>query len=122
MTEPNFVLLYVDNPQLSAEFYGRLLEREPVESSPTFALFALQSGVMLGLWSQHTVDPAMNGKPAASELAFSVDDPQSVRDLYKKWGDLNLRIAQAPTQMDFGFTFVALDPDGHRLRVFAPNE
>jgi hypothetical protein len=22
--------------------------------------------------------------------------------------------------MDFGFTFVALDPDGHRLRVFAP--
>ena len=26
----------------------------------------------------------------------------------------------APTAMDFGFTFVALDPDGHRLRVFAP--
>jgi len=23
--------------------------------------------------------------------------------------------------MDFGFTFVALDPDGHRLRVFAPS-
>jgi hypothetical protein len=25
-----------------------------------------------------------------------------------------------PTKMDFGTTFVALDPDGHRLRVFAP--
>jgi hypothetical protein len=24
--------------------------------------------------------------------------------------------------MDFGRTFVALDPDGHRLRVFAPAE
>ena len=24
--------------------------------------------------------------------------------------------------MDFGRTFVALDPDGHRLRVFAPRE
>ena len=24
--------------------------------------------------------------------------------------------------MDFGRTFVALDPDGHRLRVFAPKE
>jgi hypothetical protein len=23
--------------------------------------------------------------------------------------------------MDFGCTFVALDPDGHRLRVFAPS-
>jgi hypothetical protein len=22
--------------------------------------------------------------------------------------------------MDFGYTFVALDPDKHRLRVFAP--
>jgi hypothetical protein len=30
-----------------------------------------------------------------------------------------LPIAQAPTAMDFGPTFVALDPDGHRLRVFA---
>ena len=25
-----------------------------------------------------------------------------------------------PTDMEFGRTFVALDPDGHRLRVFAP--
>jgi hypothetical protein len=24
--------------------------------------------------------------------------------------------------MDFGHTFVALDPDGHRLRVFFPVE
>lgn len=31
-----------------------------------------------------------------------------------------LSIAQAPVAMDFGMTFVALDPDGHRLRVFAP--
>jgi hypothetical protein len=23
-------------------------------------------------------------------------------------------------QMDFGVTFVATDPDGHRLRVFVP--
>jgi predicted enzyme related to lactoylglutathione lyase len=29
-------------------------------------------------------------------------------------------VAQPPTRMDFGFTFLALDPDGHRLRVFAP--
>ena len=31
-----------------------------------------------------------------------------------------LPIVQKPTAMDFGHTFVALDPDGHRLRVFAP--
>jgi predicted enzyme related to lactoylglutathione lyase len=37
-----------------------------------------------------------------------------------RWQALGARIAQAPTRMDFGFTAAALDPDGHRLRVFAP--
>ncbi len=32
--------------------------------------------------------------------------------------DRGLTIAQAPSDMDFGRTFVALDPDGHRLRVY----
>jgi len=31
-----------------------------------------------------------------------------------------LDIIQEPVQMDFGYTFVATDPDGHRLRVFVP--
>jgi catechol 2,3-dioxygenase-like lactoylglutathione lyase family enzyme len=121
VTDPNFILLYVDNPQLSADFYAGLLGKEPVESSPTFAMFPLQNGVMLGLWSRHTVEPAMNGTPGAGELAFSVKDPQAVHDLYQEWAARKMRIAQAPTELDFGFTFVALDPDGHRLRVFAPS-
>jgi len=29
-------------------------------------------------------------------------------------------ILQGPTDMEFGRTFVGLDPDGHRLRIFAP--
>jgi hypothetical protein len=29
-------------------------------------------------------------------------------------------ILQPPTEMDFGRTFTAADPDGHRLRVFKP--
>jgi hypothetical protein len=37
-----------------------------------------------------------------------------------RWQALGARIAQAPTKMDFGFTGVALDPDGRRLRAFAP--
>lgn len=57
MLEPNFVILYVANPQESAVFYARLLGRPPVESSPTFAMFSLNAGVMLGLWSRHTVQP-----------------------------------------------------------------
>lgn len=36
------------------------------------------------------------------------------------WTGRGLKIAQPITCMSFGTTFVALDPDGHRLRVFAP--
>ncbi len=122
MLDPNFVLLYVDSPERSAAFYAKLLDKQPVEASPTFAMFALSSGVMLGLWSRHTVEPAVAGPaPVASgELAFAVGDDDSVRAHHADWAARGMPIAQEPVRLDFGFTFVALDPDGHRLRVFAP--
>jgi catechol 2,3-dioxygenase-like lactoylglutathione lyase family enzyme len=120
MPELNFVLLYVESPAASASFYADLLGRPPVESSPTFAMFAMDSGVMLGLWSRRTVEPAAPATGCGGEAAFAVADADAVRALHREWTRRGLAFAQAPTQMDFGYTFVALDPDGHRLRVFAP--
>jgi catechol 2,3-dioxygenase-like lactoylglutathione lyase family enzyme len=120
MPDMNFVLLYVDSPPASAKFYADLLGKPPVEESPTFVMFALKSGVMLGLWSRHTVEPAPAAQPGASEVAFAVDSKATVDSLYEDWSKRGLPIAQKPMAMDFGHTFVALDPDGHRLRVFAP--
>ena len=120
MPHPNFVILYVDQPPVSAAFYADLLGQPPVESSPTFALFALASGVMLGLWSRHTVEPAAAAAGGGAELAFAVAGDATVDATYADWMRRGLPIAQQPTRMDFGHTFVALDPDGHRLRVFAP--
>lgn len=121
MFNPNFVLLYVDSPSASAAFYSELLGRAPVENSPTFALFALDAGLMLGLWSKHTVEPAAPPRFGGSELAFKVSDADAVREKHHEWATRGLPIAQAPVELDFGHTFVALDPDGHRLRVFAPS-
>ena len=121
MSDPNFVILYVNNPPSSADFYTKLLGKPPIETSATFAMFGLDSGVMMGLWSRHTVEPAVAAMPGSSEIAFSVADRSEVDAKYREWTTRGLRIAQAPTAMDFGHTFVALDPDGHRLRVFAPN-
>lgn len=118
MTDPNFILLYVTNPERSAEFYQRLLGKPPVEASPTFALFALDSGVMLGLWAQHTVAPAAQLSGGGAELAFSVPDRDTVNTLHTTWQAQGLSILQPPTDMEFGYTFLALDPDQHRLRVF----
>ncbi|ANC93212.1 drug:proton antiporter [Azospirillum humicireducens] len=116
----DFVLLHVDSPVASAAFYTDLLGRPPVEASPTFAMFKAGNGLMLGLWSRHTVEPAST-PPGGGEIAFTVADEAAVRDLHADWSDRGLTILQPPTAMDFGHTFVAQDPDGHRLRVFAPH-
>ncbi len=118
MPNLSLVILYVDNPTASAVFYAKLLGQDPAEASPTFAMFALPSGIGLGLWSRHTVEPAAAAAGGGTEIAFTAEDVDAV---HADWVSRGLAIAQAPTDLDFGRTFVALDPDGHRLRVFAPN-
>ena len=120
MPEFSFVLLYVDNPLSSAAFYTALLNRRTVEESPTFAMLPLRDGVMLGLWSRKTVEPEAKSPAGAGEITFKVADVSAVRAIHAEWAGRGIPIAQAPTEMDFGNTFVALDPDGHRLRVYTP--
>lgn len=120
MADFNFVLLYVERPRASAAFYAGLLGTPIVEEADTFAMLPLRDGVMLGLWGSKGVEPAATAKPGASEIAFTVADPAAVTSTHADWAARGLKIAQAPSVMDFGTTFVALDPDGHRLRVFAP--
>lgn len=109
-----FVLFFVSNPQKSCAFYQELLGISPVEVSPTFVMFALKNGVMLGLWSKYTAEPRVEAPAGASEICFSVED---VDALYEDWGKKSVTIAQKPIDLDFGRTFVALDPDGHRIRI-----
>ncbi|WPN55893.1 VOC family protein [Pseudomonas sp. P9_31] len=121
MITPRFILLFVENPAISARFYEFLLERKPVEESPTFALFVLDGGYKLGLWSRHTAEPAVGATGGGTELAFPVETAEQVDALFADWSALGLTMVQAPTELDFGRTFVALDPDNHRLRVFYPS-
>ena len=110
----NFVLLFVKDPLTSAPFYKKLFGWHTLEESPTFAMFALSSEVKLGLWSYKTAEPTVNGAPGASEIMFAYED---VDKIYAQWVTLGITIVQKPTQMDFGYTFVAVDPDGHRIRI-----
>lgn len=122
MLNADFILLYVDSPAASARFYADLIGSAPLEESPTFAMFALPSGIMLGLWSRHTVEHAATAGAGGAEIAMTVADAAAVDALHLDWQARGLAILQAPTDLDFGRTFVALDPDGHRLRVFAPGQ
>lgn len=116
----NFLLLHVADHVASAALYHELLDIPIVEQTPDIAILPLRDGVMLGLWSRETVEPESSGQSGGSEIAFAVVDATAVETIHDAWKQHGLRILQAPTRMSFGLTFVALDPDGHRLRVFAP--
>ncbi|KRA99665.1 hypothetical protein ASD83_03915 [Devosia sp. Root685] len=114
----NYILLAVADPIASQRFYSSLLGVEPVESAPTFVLYVLPNGMKLGLWSKDEIEP----KPlpvGGVEITFSEDDDAAVRATYVDWSG-KAKVLQEPVAMDFGFTFVVEDPDGHRIRVFAP--
>jgi predicted enzyme related to lactoylglutathione lyase len=116
MPDPSLIILYVDDPLASADFYARLLGRQPAEAAPTFAMIPLPSGIGLGLWSRHTVEPAAAAAGGGTEIAFKVADVDAV---HADWAARGLAVLQPPVDLDFGRSFVTTDPDGHRLRVYA---
>lgn len=125
MPIPNlsFTLLFVKNPMESGAFYSRLLNLQPVEQSPTFVLFALPNGIMLGLWSRNTARPTVVAEGGGSEICFTEESDEKVDEAYEKWQKLGVTIALKPMAMEgMSRTFVALDPDGHRIRVFCFEE
>jgi predicted enzyme related to lactoylglutathione lyase len=118
MLHPNHILFFVENTVSSTEFYASLFDCEPVEASLEFALFSLSSGLQLGLWSRYHAEPLVITRGGGTELGIPVADDDALHALYSDWKTRGLAIVQPPTDMRFGRSFVALDPDGHRLRVF----
>lgn len=116
---PNSIILYVSDMEASTEFYRTILGTDPVATFDGFAVFALSKTVMLGLQAADLIDPKAEPCVGGSELSFSDADRDTVDWLYAEWTARDVPIALEPTELDFGYTFVALDPDGHRLRVCA---
>lgn len=119
MTSNNSILLYVADAEASARYFTRLLGLEPVEASPTFAMFRLPSGLGLGLWGRNGVKPAPIAAGGGCEIAFRVADAAAVDTHYRDWSGKGADILMPPTDLEFGRSFVATDHDGHRLRVYA---
>lgn len=122
MFKPSTLLQYVRDVATSATFYSGILGTAPVEQSPGFALFLLGDGAALGLWQRDDVQPPVDAQAGAAELAMVVANPDEVRQLHDAWRALGVQIAQAPVTLEFGHTFVGVDPDGHRLRVYSRAE
>ncbi|MCT8000676.1 VOC family protein [Sphingomonas sanguinis] len=114
------ILLHVADPAASAAFYRRMLGSEPVDASDAFALFALSPGNALGLWCRDVIDPPATGVTGSIEIGFK-QSLDGVDACHADWAARGIEILMPPTDRPFGRSFVALDPDGHRLRVYALN-
>lgn len=119
MTIPNLSILGVEDAAASAAFYEKIIGHAPFESSKTFSIFDLGSGFALGLWGRTSTEYGMEGSGTRSELAFAVNDEASVESMLAEWKKAGIAIAEDLNPAGFGLTFVGLDPDGHRLRVYA---
>lgn len=116
---PTSVILYVTDVEASTTFYRQALNKEPIETFDGFAVFALTDEVTIGLQARDQIDPTAAGTPGSVELSMSYATHDDVDQLYRDWTALGFPIALEPTTLEFGYTFVAADPDGHRLRVCA---
>ncbi|MBE7180590.1 MAG: hypothetical protein INR71_05150 [Terriglobus roseus] len=117
MPDLSLVTLYVTNPEVSAAFHADLLGQPPVQASADFVMSSLPVGASIGLWSHHNVKPQAEATSGGCELTFKASDVDAV---YADWKRRGLTIAVQPTELPFGRTFLALDPDNDRLRVFTP--
>ena len=123
MQQPrHMILLYVSDPIASLKFYEMILGTKVIDQAPTFAMLPFNEATILGLWIRNGVQPKATANPGATELGFHVENRDAVADTYKKWKSQGIVMELEPTKLDFGYTFVGVDPDGHRLRVFTPEE
>lgn len=121
MQYPNLILFYVEDPLRSGQFYEQLLECSPVATFPTYVAFQFPNGLSFGLWSVKAKNFVSAGSGHRAELAFVVPNETAVRELRERWHGAGVQIEQDLQQAVFGLTFVALDPDGHRIRVCTPD-
>lgn len=119
MFKPNSIIIYVDNVSLSTEFYKKILKSSPLETYEEFSVFSLGADFILGIQAKAGIDPKPQPQFGGFEICMSDVTKSEVDVVYQEWKKLGVAFELEPTNLEFGYTFVAVDPDGHRLRVCA---
>lgn len=114
-------VLYVENIETSQKFYSEILECAGQVLSPTFVSFALDTDITVQLKQLDHVSPSADITGGGTELSLVAKSQEALHTLYNQWRAKGVQFLQTPTELVFGLTFVAIDPDGHRVRVFAAN-
>ncbi|MBU2896674.1 VOC family protein [Vibrio hepatarius] len=114
------VVLYVKDIEVSQRFYTQVLGCESTILSPTFVAINFANNITVTLKQNTDLTPVSSITGGGSELSVVVSDSIKLQQLYQSWKGQLVEFAQHPIQLSFGVNFVAIDPDGHRIRVFSP--
>ena len=119
MKSPNTLILYVADTARAAEFFHVLFEAPVVDQSANFAMLALSSGTMLGLWARHDVKPIPAAGASGFEVCVSLESDAATDAALAQALALGIPVVQEAVRLDFGYTFVLQAPDGQLIRVFS---
>jgi predicted enzyme related to lactoylglutathione lyase len=121
MTTSVVSIVYVNDAPAAARFYGDLLDMKPSFETPGYITFDLGPGADLALWSGQFEDLSLD-VPRTSEVCLAIGGgSDEVNAIFKQWQSKGVTIVQEPHDAGFGPTFLAVDPDGNRIRV-APRD
>lgn len=112
-------VLYVTDVSKSKHFYASIFECEPNVLSPTFVALDFADNVTITLKQRDALTPKSTITGGGTELSMPVTDKSTLDELYQSWIEKGVEFVQHPESSVFGVNFVAVDPDGHRIRVFA---
>ncbi|MDO6686124.1 MULTISPECIES: VOC family protein [unclassified Agarivorans] len=111
-------VLYVSDVQDSMDFYAKAFNCEPSLLSPTFAALDFADNVKITLKQTTDLTPKSEVKGGGTELSMPIADKETFDKLFSTWKSKGIEFAQEIEASVFGFNFVAVDPDGHRIRIF----
>lgn len=115
-------VLYVEDIETSKAFYSYVFDCEGHVLSPTFVSFTLNIGINIELKQLAQADQISKVTGGGTELSLIVKDSETLHHLFNQWQSKSVEFLQTPTKVVFGLSAVAVDPDGHRIRLFVPNQ
>lgn len=119
MFKPNSLIIYVDDVEKSRKFYQKIFKSDPLETFEEFVVFPLTADCVLGIQSKSGIEPKPQPQFGGFEICMADVTKEEVDSLYQEWKAQGVEFELEPITLEFGYTFVARDPDGHRLRVCA---
>ncbi len=116
LIRPNLQLIYVSDILRSTAFYSKIFNSQPIFSSPRYVAFSAGENLLFSLWSGGN-SPDVDA-PRFSEIGIMLPSNEHVDKLYEQWCQgSDIKIFKVLYTDVFGSTFLAVDPDGHIIRV-----